>query len=286
MGGRCEVPQVRGGDAEGVVGAVSADKIVALIDGDIFAYKAACVNETSMDLGDDVFINEADPEKAKSNVEDLINHITTRLFADETIVCLTGPMKGVSGRNFRKELYPDYKGNRKAEKPVLLPTVKEHIRSAFNTKVKDGIEADDTIGILMTHPKLIPGKRICVSIDKDLLQIPGRHFNPDTGNKKMVSTVKGDLFFLRQTLTGDPTDNYPGLRNVGPKRAATIIQDALDANAHLAGNAIACVWPAIVTAYEDRGFTEADALVQARCARILRHTDYDFKRKEPILWTP
>jgi DNA polymerase-1 len=41
-----------------------------------------------------------------------------------------------------------------------------------------------------------------------------------------------------------------------------------------------------VEAYAKKNLTADDALVQARVARILRHTDYNFKTKEPILWTP
>jgi len=41
-----------------------------------------------------------------------------------------------------------------------------------------------------------------------------------------------------------------------------------------------------VAAFESRGLTEEDALIQARVARILRADDYDFKESQPILWSP
>jgi DNA polymerase I len=141
--------------------------------------------------------------------------------------------------------------------------------------VKDGIEADDTLGILCTHPKLVPGKRIVVTIDKDLLQIPGHHYNPDRDEKRVVSLDGGDRWFFQQVLTGDATDNYPGCPGIGPKRASGIL-DATEPDTR---------WSAVVAAYKAMGLTEANALVQARLARILRHTDYDFERKEPILWS-
>lgn len=250
--------------------------IIALIDGDILAYKAACVNQEDIDLGDGIVNSSSDPKKARSDVEDLVNSISTGLFADRTIVCLTGPMNGISARNFRKDLYRDYKGNRNKPKPVLLPTVKEHIRSTFETKIKDGLEADDVLGILLTHPTLIPGKRILVSTDKDLLQVPGRHFNPVHNAKRMISEAAGNRWFFTQALTGDPTDNYPGCRGIGPKKAKALLDDTKPAD----------WWKAIVATYEKAGLTKDDALVQARCARILQHTDYNFKRKEVILWTP
>lgn len=261
------------------------DKLVILIDGDIFAYKAAVVNQEDIDLGDGIVNSKTDPKQAASDVESLIDGIVMTLgdaaprgTAVDVHVCLTGPMEGISGRNFRKEVFAEYKGNRDPKaKPILLPFVKEHIREAYSTKVKDGIEADDVIGILMTHPTLMPGKKVCVTIDKDLLQIPGRHFNPDKDVKRMISEQQGDRFFMYQTLIGDKVDNYPGCRGIGPVNAEKLLAPH---------TSIEGWWPVVVKTFLKKGFTTDDALVQARCARMLRHYDYDFKNKEPILWTP
>jgi hypothetical protein len=45
-------------------------------------------------------------------------------------------------------------------------------------------------------------------------------------------------------------------------------------------------WLAVVNAFEAKGLTAAHALVQAAWHRILRHTDYSYKTKEPTLWNP
>lgn len=257
---------------------MATDRITILIDGDIFAYKAAAVNQEDFDLGDGVKSSQTDPKQAASDIESLIDGLTETLGAAETFVCLTGPLQEISDSNFRKRVYADYKGNRDPEKkPVLLPFVKEHIRKTYATKIKEGIEADDVLGILMTHPTLVSGKKVCVSTDKDLLQIPGRHFNPDKEEKRMISEQRGDYWFMYQTLVGDQVDHYPGCKGVGPVNAERILRGK---------TTLPEMWPAVVDAFVKKGFTPDDALVQARCARMLRHTDYDFKRKEPILWTP
>lgn len=260
------------------------DKLVILIDGDIFAYKAAVVNQEDLDLGDGIVNSKTNAAQAASDVESLIDNIVVNLSdaspksAVDVHVCLTGPLQEISGRNFRKEVFSEYKNNRDPKaKPILLPFVKEHIRKAYSTRIKDGIEADDVIGILMTHPTLMPGKKVCVTIDKDLLQIPGRHFNPDKDLKRMVSEAQGDHWFMYQTLVGDKVDNYPGCKGVGPVNADKILNGK---------PTLQLMWPAVVDTFMKKGFTADDALVQARCARMLRHYDYDFKRKEAILWTP
>ena len=45
------------------------------------------------------------------------------------------------------------------------------------------------------------------------------------------------------------------------------------------------LWNVVKTCFKEQGLTEDDALIQARLARILRNTDYDFKKKQPILWS-
>jgi DNA polymerase-1 len=45
-------------------------------------------------------------------------------------------------------------------------------------------------------------------------------------------------------------------------------------------------WETVVSVFEKAGLTEQDALTQARLARILRWSDWDNTKKEPILWSP
>lgn len=243
---------------------------VALIDGDILAYKAAFGNETLVDLGDDIVHLQANLAETEDTLDHLVANITDKLNAEQVIVCLSD-----DDYNFRKSIYEGYKRSRLVNrKPLALRHAKEALKKKFDTKIKTGLEADDVLGILCTHPTLIKGKPIIVTIDKDLLQIPGRHFNPDKDVKRMVSETQGTNHFLLQTVTGDSVDNYPGCPGIGPKRAEAAFAE------------FGYSWDTVIRIYEKQKKTADDALVQARVARILQHTDYDFKTKEPILWTP
>ncbi len=91
----------------------------------------------------------------------------------------------------------------------------------------------------------------------------------------MISEAQTDLWFYTQVLTGDSTDGYRGCPGIGRRKAQTILSNAGDHP-----------WRAILSAFEAKGLSEEDALVQAQAARILRATDYDFGAKRPILWTP
>jgi DNA polymerase-1 len=92
---------------------------------------------------------------------------------------------------------------------------------------------------------------------------------------------------MKQTLTGDTTDNYPGCKGVGPKNADLILNPLHEASLECDPNIhLTTLWTAVYQTFESKGFTRQDAITQARLARILRHGDYSFKTNEVNLWTP
>ena len=116
---------------------------------------------------------------------------------------------------------------------------------------------------------------VIASGDKDLLTVPGLHLRD--GQIKEVSRIEADRTFYAQVLTGDTADNYPGCPGVGPVGA----QQALaDCTTELE------MWQAVLALYEKKKLTEAHAIQQARCARILRRGEYDMDAKAPVLWSP
>jgi DNA polymerase I len=180
--------------------------------------------------------------------------------------------------NFRKVILPSYKSNRKdVAKPLHLAALRAWGQANYKCYLRPTLEGDDVLGILMTHPNLIRGSKIIISLDKDLKTIPGVIYNDGKDELKRISLEEANYWHMSQTLTGDPTDGYKGCPGIGPKRAAEALDCAFD---------LESMWDIIVSIYQSKGLTEEDALVQARCARILRAEDYDFKRKEPILWEP
>ena len=135
--------------------------------------------------------------------------------------------------------------------------------------MKPGLEGDDRLGILATRP----GNGIVVSDDKDLKGIPGQLFRPSKDELLEINVEDADRFFLTQVLTGDTTDGYKGVPGIGPKKAEVI----LGTRPH---------WGAVEQAFIKAGLTKADALTQARLARILRWSDWDAEKGEPIPWKP
>lgn len=138
-----------------------------------------------------------------------------------------------------------YKANRTQPKPQHYEYVRKLVLSSKRAVLTDGIEADDAMGIAMTKA---PDSVIC-TIDKDLGMIPGRHYNWDSGAMYNVGPTDAFYFFCKQMLTGDSTDNIPGIPRMGDKKAEAIL-------AQHRGDATAC-WRAVVDAYSEVENSEA-----------------------------
>ena len=172
----------------------------ALIDADIVAYRVACTCQED-DAQDFVY----------ARAEDLVDSILVNTEADEYRLFLTGK------DNFRYTIYPEYKAHRPKEKPFWLEACRQYLIATFNAEVIDGQEADDAMGINQT------GDTIICSIDKDLLMIPGQHYNFVKDEFITVTEEEAIKHFYMQCLTGDRADNIKGIEKVGPKKAEKIL---------------------------------------------------------------
>ena len=236
-----------------------------LIDSDFLAYKAAQACEIGIDFGEDVIIAQSQFSDVLKVFHNELNKVTKAMMEDDFILYFS------STENFRKKIYPDYKGHRMKRKPLGYKRLVNYCRENHNFKLIEGLEADDTIGIEAT--RFADPNNIIVSPDKDMRQIPSTLWDM---KDDVVEITKddGDRWHLIQSLSGDPTDGYSGCPGIGVKRASEL----LDKNENK--------WEAVCKAYRDRGLSDDDALLNARLAKILQKEDFDHDRNQPILWTP
>jgi len=237
-----------------------------LIDGDIIAYQIAFRTEEAIRWDNDIWTLHSDEKDCIKYIEDWFSTLITDTQCENVIVAFSDK------ENFRKEILKDYKANRQDQrKPLTLKFCRDYISKKFKTYVKPTLEADDVLGILGTS-KLIKGTKIIVSTDKDLDQITGLHYNPVKKEFYKISKKEADYNFYFQTLKGDSTDNYKGAPTYGDVKASRVLAASKN---H---------WDTVVKCFEEQGLTKKDALIQARVARILRNTDYNFKKEQPKLW--
>lgn len=209
-----------------------------LIDGDILVYR---IGATTGDETEDV---------AKVRMNQYLDEIFHNSFCSDYRIFLTDG-KG----NFRKKIYSEYKANRKQPKPKHYEALREYLIQHEGAEVAHGQEADDLLGIEQTTNTII------ASIDKDLDMVPGKHYNFVNNHHYDISNSVGRHRFWCQMLTGDSTDNIPGIRGIGPKKAEVILNGCTTDKDYLA---------AVCAAYED--------LTDIEC--VISHLDWLGK----LLW--
>ena len=138
---------------------------------------------------------------------------------------------------FRKEIYPEYKANRGAPPEDLSVQIEKVIEltAAMGIRVvqKDGFEADDLMATVAKAEENRGGKVVLVTGDKDFCQIisdktvmldtaKGVQTGPKQVEEKHGVTPAMFVDFL--ALTGDSSDNIPGVEGVGGKTAAKLLQ--------------------------------------------------------------
>lgn len=246
-----------------------------LVDADGVAFASAAGAQQTIRWDEDTITVDVNLDEAREAFVSTIDKYASRVRAHNVILCYSCPTR----RYFRHDILPTYKGNRKSTPPVALRELREWTEKKYDNKHKPGLEADDVIGILATHPDLLPGAVVIVSADKDLLQIPGDHMNardPDTLIE--VSPEEAERFLWKQVLMGDAVDNYTGIPGIGPVKADRILDGAN-------GDYLAAVYGAYCKYFDDDPLAASrDLERQFNVARILTSDCYDFKRKEPILW--
>lgn len=288
--------------------------LLLIMDGDVIAFiaAAACERTVQDELGNVStmgFIEEGIAVAAGliAKFRNQLNHTIDGGTLPDYIVVLSDPHE-----NYRFDILSTYKGNRKAgdmsRVPVLLGALKEWLKTEHDANFVPRLEADDSIALLMTDPKLDDFARIAVGRDKDFKCIPGWHYQYHQGdmNKDIEpfyqSLEAADKWHLMQSLAGDMTDGFGGCPGIGLKRAEKLIAECM---LQVPGDGVitrgankgqkvvrwsqvpaANPWECIVSHYQKAGLDENDALVTARLAHLLRYGEYSYKTGEVKLWMP
>ena len=150
--------------------------------------------------------------------------------------------------SYRKELYPDYKQNRKEkfaeqseEERIAFEEFFEEFEATLEVLAEDyimlrykGVEADDVAAHLVKHKNAYDLENIwLISSDRDwdlLIQDTVSRFSYVTRKEVTLENwsehydVKPEEYISLKCLTGDKGDNVPGIPGIGPKRAQQLIE--------------------------------------------------------------
>ncbi|UGX85503.1 DNA polymerase I [Phyllobacterium meliloti] len=152
-----------------------------------------------------------------------------------------------SSNTFRKDIYPEYKANRSAPPEDLIPQfgLIRQATKAFNLPCieKEGYEADDLIATYARMAEAVGAEVTIISSDKDLMQLVTPMVSMyDSMKDKQIGIpdviekwgVPPEKMIDLQALTGDSTDNVPGIPGIGPKTAAQLLEEFGDLDTLLA----------------------------------------------------
>ncbi|WP_192483272.1 MULTISPECIES: DNA polymerase I [Cysteiniphilum] len=170
---------------------------------------------------------QGEPTGAIFGVINMLKKLPKQLNTDHIAVVFDA-----KGKNFRHDLYPEYKANRKAmadELRVQISPVHEMVQKlGFPLIVIDAVEADDVIGTLAKRFAK-EGYEVVISTgDKDMAQLVDGHItlmdtmkNEITDREKVIAKfgVTPEQIIDYLALMGDTSDNIPGVPKVGPKTA-------------------------------------------------------------------
>lgn len=174
--------------------------------------------------------NQAPGEDSLLHVYMFLNSVKSyaEKYKPDKIYCCWDEKKDY-GVNERKEMFADYKGNRDREYSAQVHSKNEYIKQLLETLgIKNffplKLEADDCMAFLT---KSIPGKKIIVTVDKDLCQCINENvivYDPIRKNEITIDNfievmkVTKEHYLIEKCFKGDKSDNVPGVTGMGKKK--------------------------------------------------------------------
>ena len=204
---------------------------IALIDAD--RYKHLVAYRMYKKINDEGFVRSK--ELLNEIIEDyLLRDIFSCFSAKAYVFCFSAPSKKVFRNAITQE--KKYKGSREGKvdnyfydgKFEDMAYVFEYIKLRYQTLFFDDLEADDILSFLQNKHTFI------FSHDKDLIQVPGTHWDIENYKFIEITEVQGTTTLVLQVLLGDSIDSIPGLKGFGKKAQDTFIEKVLDENMSVA----------------------------------------------------
>lgn len=203
-------------------------EMILLIDADSLIF-ASCYRSKS-DVNYEIY-----PDNFYTNIKDSINKFDEQymkivndleqLYEVEKVVTFNG-----SKGNFRKQLTPTYKANRKKQElPPLLHPMHQYVKDNYDSKFCYGMETDDLVARYWKKISDQFGREevMIVSIDKDYKQFPCLLYNYHYKHKVILDISESEALynFYEQCIVGDTADNVNYFRGKGKKFAEKYFKD-------------------------------------------------------------
>lgn len=191
---------------------------IALIDADYLKYLVVHDMLKDIKMKNAVVFKNPVHHYTQQRIDNILGSFNAKGY----LFCFSGP----SDNTFRCSVSFEkkYKGNRsyvenyENELEDKLEVI-NYIKDRYPSLIYNDLEADDLLSMLQDEDTFV------YSNDKDLLQIPGTHW--DIKEEKFIEISKQDAltFLMEQMIVGDSTDNITGIKGSGPVAATKLLNE-------------------------------------------------------------
>lgn len=238
-----------------------------ILDVESYLYKASHSCKDLREIEKFVYQEVLDLRKGIDYIDGVVKRLRNLLKAQDIVMVI-----GDSNKNFRKDIFPGYKGNRTQPKPIVYDMLMDYIISKYEVVTLPTLEADDVARIVYEDKENFPqSEKVIVSIDKDFYTVPNVNFLRDLNDNKIVEFIDADTadYNLKlQTITGDSVDGYYGIPNYGKAKAKKFLDEKPR------------TWADVLELYKANGLDGSDYVSNKYCAKLVGIKNYDLEKGE------
>ncbi len=246
-----------------------------LIDADWLVFSSCCAGEVEIQWDSWNHTLHSNAKDCLAIVESRIEVYKTIAKAQQEKVKHDVVMCFSEYPTFRHDIFPEYKIHRIGKrKPLAMKHTIELLKQDYECVSYPNLEGDDVLGLLATNGKY--DNPVIVSVDKDMRTIPCLLIS--TEEVEHITEKKAMRHWFEMAIAGDSTDGIIGVKGLGMVSASKILADTPDTQDAL--------WSKVAETYTKKGYSLADAILNARLTRILREGDYDYNTGTVKLWNP
>jgi DNA polymerase-1 len=183
---------------------------VVLIDADSLLYFSGYGSE------EDQIFSET---KLSEKIYDILNIVGNSYNIEKYYIFVKGK------NNFRYKIFPAYKKNRPPKHPII-DVLTKYLIDVFQAIESHNAESDDYVFTYSQLPEYKDRSIIC-SVDKDLLQIPGIHYDYQKNKFHIIKEEEAKYRLAIQMIMGDAADGIQGLKGYGPKKAEKLLKQGM-----------------------------------------------------------
>lgn len=241
-----------------------------ILDIESYLYKASIACRECVEVKEFIYQEQYDLRKGIDYIDGTVKRLKNKLKAQDVVMVI-----GDGERNFRKELYPQYKGNRTQPKPLMYELVLDYIVSKYNVVTLPTLEADDVARIVYEDNQNFNYKdKVIVSIDKDFYTVPDVNFLRDLNEDAIVEFIPAstaEYNLMLQTIMGDSVDGYNGIPGYGTTKAKKFLDEKPR------------IWADVLALYQANGLSGEDYVANKYCAKLVGLENYDLEKGKVIL---